>query len=171
MPPRCAKCATLGVPPLSFTDAARPLGVHTISGFKPLLTRVDGAAVEAMVESAAQPEAGAPAVLAEPVAEQIDIDAFARVDLRVARIVEAQHVKGADKLLQITVDAGEANPRTVFAGIKSAYAPEDLTGRLAVLVANLAPSPAASSRRRAIGTLFRPLPAAPTDGISWALSQ
>ena len=61
------------------------------------------------------------------------------MDLRVARIIDARHVDGADKLLQITVDAGEGRPRTVYAGIKAAYAPEDLVGRLAVLVANLAP--------------------------------
>jgi methionyl-tRNA synthetase len=69
----------------------------------------------------------------------ISIDDFARVDLRIARIVDAAHVEGADKLVKLTLDAGEGRPRTVFAGIKSAYRPEDLVGRLTPMVANLAP--------------------------------
>jgi methionyl-tRNA synthetase len=69
----------------------------------------------------------------------INIDDFAKVDLRVAKIVNAEHVEGADKLLRLTLDIGEEKPRNVFAGIKSAYAPEELTGRLTVMVANLAP--------------------------------
>ncbi|HXG29735.1 MAG TPA: methionine--tRNA ligase [Nevskiales bacterium] len=69
----------------------------------------------------------------------IAIDDFAKVDLRIARIVKAEHVEGADKLLRLTVDLGELGQRTVFAGIKSAYAPEQLEGRLTVVVANLAP--------------------------------
>jgi methionyl-tRNA synthetase len=70
---------------------------------------------------------------------EITIADFARVDLRIARIVAAEHVEGADKLLRLTLDIGEAQPRTVFAGIKSAYRPEDLVGRLTPMVANLAP--------------------------------
>jgi methionyl-tRNA synthetase len=69
----------------------------------------------------------------------IGIDDFNRVDLRIARIVAAEHVEGADKLLRLTLDIGEDKPRTVFAGIKSAYRPEDLVGRLTPMVANLAP--------------------------------
>ena len=67
------------------------------------------------------------------------IDDFAKLDLRIARIASAEAVEGADKLLKLTLDVGEAGARTVFAGIKSAYGPEALEGRLAVLVANLAP--------------------------------
>jgi methionyl-tRNA synthetase len=69
----------------------------------------------------------------------ISIDDFAKVDLRIARIVSAEPVDGADKLVRLTLDAGESRHRTVFAGIKSAYRPEDLVGRLTPMVANLAP--------------------------------
>ena len=74
-----------------------------------------------------------------PIAETISIDDFSKVDLRVARIVNAEHVEGAEKLLKLTLDIGEEKPRTVFAGIKSAYDPEKLKGRMTVMVANLAP--------------------------------
>ena len=67
------------------------------------------------------------------------IDDFAKIDLRIAKIVNAEHVEGADKLLKLTLDVGEGRHRTVFAGIKSAYRPEDLIGRLTPMVANLAP--------------------------------
>ena len=69
----------------------------------------------------------------------ISIDDFGRIDLRIARIVNAEHVEGAAKLLKLTLDIGESRHRTVFAGIKSAYEPEDLVGRLTPMVANLAP--------------------------------
>jgi methionyl-tRNA synthetase len=69
----------------------------------------------------------------------ISIDDFTKIDLRIAKIVKAQHVEGADKLLQLTLDIGEENTRNVFAGIKAHYNPEDLEGRLTVMVANLAP--------------------------------
>ena len=84
------------------------------------------------------------AVKATPVATTsedsvIGIEDFLKVDLRVAKVVAAATVEGSDKLLQLTLDAGEAEPRNVFSGIRSQYAPEDLTGKLVVLVANLAP--------------------------------
>jgi methionyl-tRNA synthetase len=82
-------------------------------------------------DAAASAGTGAPAT--------ISIDDFARVDLRIARIVAAEAVEGSDKLLRLTLDVGEARPRSVFSGIKSAYKPEDLVGRLTVMVANLAP--------------------------------
>ncbi|WP_297471559.1 methionine--tRNA ligase subunit beta, partial [Acidithiobacillus sp.] len=69
----------------------------------------------------------------------ISIDDFTKIDLRIARIVNAEHVEGAEKLLRLSLDIGEANPRQVFAGIKSAYDPASLIGRLTVMVANLAP--------------------------------
>jgi len=69
----------------------------------------------------------------------IGIEDFAKIDLRVAKIVNAEHIEGAEKLLRLTLDIGEAKPRTVFAGIKSAYDPEQLKGRMTVMVANLAP--------------------------------
>lgn len=80
---------------------------------------------------------GTPAV--EPMAETIAIDDFAKIDLRVAKIVACQRVEGSNKLLQLTLDVGEGKTRNVFSGIQSAYAPEDLVGKLTVMVANLAP--------------------------------
>jgi methionyl-tRNA synthetase len=74
----------------------------------------------------------------DPIAETISIDDFSKVDLRIARIAKAEHVEGAEKLLRLTLDLG-GETRNVFAGIKSAYAPEQLEGRLTVMVANLAP--------------------------------
>jgi methionyl-tRNA synthetase len=71
--------------------------------------------------------------------DTISIDDFSKIDLRIARIAEASHVEGADKLLRLSLDLGELGTRQVFAGIKSAYAPETLVGRLTVMVANLAP--------------------------------
>lgn len=113
-----------------------------INTFKPLMTRVDPKAIDAMIEDNKQPEttaAQASGPLAdEPLAPEISFDDFAKVDLRVALIKDAQHVEGADKLLQLTLDLG-GETRNVFSGIKSAYKPEDLVGKLTVMVANLAP--------------------------------
>ena len=74
----------------------------------------------------------------DTIADEISFDDFAKIDLRIAKIVNAQHVEGADKLLQLTLDIGN-NEKQVFAGIKSAYQPEDLVGKMTVMVANLAP--------------------------------
>ena len=120
---------------------------HVIQPFEPLMTRIEKDKIEAMIEEnkASLPvasEASAPVAEAkpaiEPIAETIGIEDFSKIDLRIARIVKAQHVEGADKLLQLTLDIG-SETRNVFAGIKSAYKPEDLEGRLTVMVANLAP--------------------------------
>ena len=73
------------------------------------------------------------------IADTIEFPDFAKVDLRVARIVKADHVEGADKLLQLTLDIGNGETRNVFSGIKAAYQPEDLEGKLTIMVANLAP--------------------------------
>jgi methionyl-tRNA synthetase len=98
---------------------------------------------ETLQVSAAPTAKAAPAASkAEPAqlaGDYISIDDFTKVDLRIARIVDAQHVEGAEKLLQLTLDIGEDKTRNVFAGIKSAYDPETLKGRLTVMVANLAP--------------------------------
>ena len=128
----------LNVPPLKWEDAGQPLLNHRINRFKPLLTRIEDKQIEAMVEETrAEPKlSGPPADM--PVADQISIDDFSRVDLRIARIVDASHVEGADKLLRLTLDLG-FDDRNIFAGIKSAYRPEDIKGRLTVVVANLAP--------------------------------
>jgi methionyl-tRNA synthetase len=121
---------------------------HTINTFQPLMTRIEKEKVDAMVDASKEnlvaTPTGAPVVAAKPAepeqTTEISIDDFMKVDLRVARIVNAQHVNGADKLLQLTLDIGEDQTRNVFAGIKSAYPePEKLIGRLTVMVANLAP--------------------------------
>ncbi len=112
---------------------------HTIKKFKPLITRIEKQAIENMVEESKQVTTlKAP----DPISEQISFDDFTRLDLRVARIVSAKLVEGADKLVQLTLDLGEPAggiQKNVFAGIKSAYSPEDLEGKLVVMVANLAP--------------------------------
>ena len=112
---------------------------HEINKFKPLITRIEKEAIDAMIEESKQDTAPK---ASDPVSDEITIDDFTRLDLRVARIAKAQHVEGADKLLQLTLDLGEPTggiQKNVFAGIKSAYAPEDLEGKLVVMVANLAP--------------------------------
>ena len=137
----------LRIAPLDWEALAWPLVDHTIGTFEPLMTRVDPKRVEGMLEASkedlAKRDTGQPAQApgpldADPIATAIPYDDFAKVDLRVARIVAASPVEGADKLLQLTLDLG-GETRNVFAGIKSAYAPADLEGRLTVMVANLAP--------------------------------
>ncbi|MBL8483642.1 MAG: methionine--tRNA ligase subunit beta, partial [Rhodocyclaceae bacterium] len=135
------------LPPLAWQDAARVLPAgHAINEYKHLMTRVERKQVDALIAAntetlapAAAGPAAAPAATIEAIAPQIGIDDFAKIDLRVARILAAEHVDGAAKLLKLTLDLGSGTPRTVFAGIKSAYAPGDLVGRLTVMVANLAP--------------------------------
>ena len=119
---------------------------HAINEYSHLITRIDPKSIEAMTEankeSLQQPAllvaSLAPAV-SEKAGDYISIDDFTKVDLRIAKIVNAEHVEGAEKLLRLSLDIGEANPRQVFAGIKSAYDPATLVGRLTVMVANLAP--------------------------------
>ncbi|ULQ46988.1 methionine--tRNA ligase [Flagellatimonas centrodinii] len=138
----------LAVPPLTWADAATPLLGHTIQPYAPLMTRIETPRVEAMLaaEAAAHPAAAAAAPVATAKAKVaqaddavISIDDFSKVDLRIARIVEADQVEGADKLLRLQLDLGPQGTRQVFAGIKKAYAPETLVGKLTVCVANLAP--------------------------------
>ncbi|HID44142.1 MAG TPA: methionine--tRNA ligase subunit beta, partial [Chromatiaceae bacterium] len=136
--------AFLNVPPLQWDDAAEPLLGHEINKFKPLMTRVDPKKIDAMIEASKEDMQAKPqkaAVKKEAAGEEtptIEFDDFAKVDLRVARIVKAGPVEGADKLLALTVDLG-GETRNIFAGIKAAYKPEELEGRLTVVVANLAP--------------------------------
>ena len=146
----------LAIEPLRFDSVDTLLLGHRIGVFVPLLTRVEPDKVAAMMaavqasqnESTASVGAGLPAINTpltdEPISPEIDYPTFAKIDLRIARIVNAEHVEGAEKLLKLSLDLGfDANGkpelRTVFSGIKSAYAPASLVGRLTVMVANLAP--------------------------------
>jgi methionyl-tRNA synthetase len=110
-----------------------------VGAYSHLMTRVEGKQLDALFEPPVPPAAEATLPGGSAIADTITIDDFAKIDLRVARIVDASQVEGSDKLLKLTLDAGEGRQRTVFSGIKSAYAPQDLVGRLTVLVANLAP--------------------------------
>ncbi len=166
--------AFLGVAPLVWADASRPLSSERpINAYKHLMTRVDPKQIEALVAAnrqSLQPANAAPdqqgsgnagaskgkgqqadgtsakntkGAKAETTVDNangvISIDDFAKIDLRVALIVDCKAVEGSDKLLQLTLDVGEQKTRNVFSGIKSAYRPEDLVGKLTVMVANLAP--------------------------------
>jgi len=132
----------LRIAPLTWNNFETPLLDYTIDRFQPLMTRIEKEQVDAIVEESKQgemPKAAPTGPLAkDPIAETVAYEDFAKVDLRIARIAKAEHVEGADKLLQLTLDLG-GETRNVFAGIKSAYRPEDLEGRLTVMVANLAP--------------------------------
>ena len=139
----------LNIAPLTWQDSQNLLFDHPVNTFEPLMTRVDADKVSAMMDASKEvlarmepkkPESTpSPWLEKEPVAAEITFDDFARVDLRIARIVNAELVEGAGKLLRLTLDIGEPEPRNVFAGIKSAYAPEALIGKHTVMVANLAP--------------------------------
>ncbi|MGC8116864.1 methionine--tRNA ligase [Metapseudomonas otitidis] len=137
----------LNVAPLSWNDHQVLLADHDLNPFNPLMTRIDPVKIDAMIAAskedlAAQNAAPAPAgngeLTKEPLAPEIAFDAFAAVDLRIALIEKAEFVEGADKLLRLTLDIGDAK-RNVFSGIKSAYPdPSKLEGRLTLYVANLA---------------------------------
>ena len=126
----------LRVEPLSFADAARALGAHTIGEYKHLMQRVDPKQLDALL---APTHIELPPPGGEGLAPEIKIDDFAKVDLRIAKIVDAELVDGSTKLLRLTLDVGEGKTRNVFSGIQSAYAPADLVGKFTVMVANLAP--------------------------------
>ncbi len=136
--------AFLEVPALQWRDAAKPLLGQSIRPYAVLATRIDPAAIKNMIEASKEDlksmsteQAAAKPAHTEPT--PISIEDFSKVDLRIGKIIKAEHVEGADKLLRLTVDLGDLGQRNVFAGIKSAYAPEQLEGRLTVVVANLAP--------------------------------
>ncbi|WP_028471342.1 methionine--tRNA ligase [Neptunomonas japonica] len=139
--------AFLNLDSLAWDTVKQPLTSHTVNKFKPLMQRVDEDKIAALIEDSRQTMEATPAVQApaessplsdDPISDTISFDDFAKVDLRVALIAKAEHVDGAKKLLRLTLDLG-GETRNVFAGIKSAYAPEDLQGKLTVMVANLAP--------------------------------
>ncbi len=115
-----------------------PLG-HELDSFKPLMQRVDTKQLEALFEAPAVPEPQKLTPGGEELAPTITIDDFAKIDLRIAKIVNCEAVEGSVKLLRLTLDVGEGKMRNVFSGIASAYKPEDLIGKHTVMVANLAP--------------------------------
>ncbi|MCJ2372966.1 methionine--tRNA ligase [Pseudomonas sp. RGM 3321] len=140
----------LNVEPLTWEDHKTLLGNHQLNPFSALMTRIDPLKVEAMAAaskqdltatdtSASSAPAGNGELAKDPLSAEIDFDAFAAVDLRVALILKAEHVEGADKLLRLTLDIGDEQ-RNVFSGIKSAYPnPSELEGRLTMMIANLKP--------------------------------
>ena len=157
MPTLVAEVETfLNVAKMAWSDVEVPLLNHQISSYKALATRIDPAQIKAMIAASTEslapaeapkaksakvapataPAAAAPAASGEAHAT---IEDFGKIDLRIARIENAESVEGADKLLRLTLDLGALGKRQVFAGIKSAYPPEKLVGRLTVMVANLAP--------------------------------
>jgi methionyl-tRNA synthetase len=150
----------LNRPITDWSESQSPLTGTPVSPFTHLMKRIEAKQVEAMIEEsksenateAAPVSAAGPAfhpadkwqdagssLANEPLAAECTIDDFAKVDLRVARVLEANHVEGANKLLQLTLSLGGGETRNVFAGIKAAYKPEDLVGRLVICVANLKP--------------------------------
>jgi methionyl-tRNA synthetase len=132
--------AFLQVPPLQWADAQRAMGAHTVGAWQHLMQRVDPARVEALFEPPPAPAApAAPLPGGEALAPEIGIADFTKVDLRIARIVAAERVEGSTKLLRLTLDVGEGRHRNVFSGIAANYEPEQLAGKLTVMVANLAP--------------------------------
>jgi methionyl-tRNA synthetase len=151
--PRLARHAgeLLGKPIERWDEAQQPLVGTPVGRFEHMMQRVDRAKVEAMIAASTEPaedDSSGPATVpfdsgdaltAEPLSEQITFDEFAKVDLRVARVLAAEDVPGAKKLVQLTLSLGGQERRSVFAGIKGAYKPEDLVGRLVICAANLAP--------------------------------
>ena len=135
----------LNAKPLVFSDASASLGKgHVIGDYKHLMQRVDPKQLEALFEpppsaEPAQPEAEVTVPGGEELAPAITIDDFAKIDLRIAKIVNCEAVEGSVKLLRLTLDVGEGKHRNVFSGIASSYKPEDLIGKHTVMVANLAP--------------------------------
>ena len=139
----------LNVAPLTWDDHLTLLGNHQLNPFQALMTRIDPAKVEAMTNASKEDLAasatdtgaaqGNGELINDPLSPEIDFDAFAAIDLRVALIEKAEHVEGADKLLRLTLDIGDEK-RNVFSGIKSAYPnPAELEGRLTMMIANLKP--------------------------------
>lgn len=128
----------LSVPPLKWSDKNTPLCNHRLSPFKPFLTRIDPKQIEEMMMTADETKIENNALQTNKDNQTISIDDFNKIDLRVGKIKEAESVENADKLLKLIVEMGEET-RQIFAGIKSAYQPDELIGRHVVVVANLAP--------------------------------
>jgi methionyl-tRNA synthetase len=131
--------AFLNIEPLKWSDINTVLEDHAINKFKPMIQRIEMKQLEAMVEeSKVEAEEANQSQLADPIKPEIEFADFDKVDLRIAKIIKAEHVEGAEKLLKLQLDL-DGETKQVFAGIKSAYAPEELEGKLTVMVANLKP--------------------------------
>ena len=142
----------LGDPITYWEQAGTPLTGTPVAKFEHMMKRIEEKDVDAMIDESKEENAAAAAevnatqyndsaqpLIDEPLADEITFDEFVKIDLRVARVVKAEHVEEANKLLKLTLSLGGNETRQVFAGIKKAYNPEDLEGRLVVMVANLAP--------------------------------
>nr|WP_297458587.1 methionine--tRNA ligase [uncultured Halomonas sp.] len=138
--------AFLNLDSLDWQSRCEVLEGHVIGKFKPLMTRIERDKIDAMIDASKEvlaeekklKETAKGPLADNPIADEIGFDDFAKIDLRIVRIAKAEYVEGADKLLKLTLDLG-GETRTVFSGIRSAYAPEALEGHLTVMVANLAP--------------------------------
>ncbi len=132
--------AFLSIAPLAWASAAEPLSsVNPIKPYQHLMQRVDMVRQldQLLPDHVPEPKVRAPG--GEAIAPEVTIDDFSKMDLRVAKVIKCQKVEGSTKLLQFTLDVGEGKTRNVFSGIQSAYTPEDLEGRLIIMIANLAP--------------------------------
>ena len=153
---------------------ATPLLDHTVNIFIPLMTRVEADKISSIIDDSKEnlektidtssPNTKKQEPKFEPIADTIEFNDFAKLDLRIAKIIKATHVKDSDKLLQLTVDIGDET-RNIFAGIKSAYSPEDLEGKLTLVIANLAPR-----KMRFGNSEGMVLAAGPGDKDIWILS-
>ncbi|MFL2526823.1 MAG: methionine--tRNA ligase [Candidatus Azotimanducaceae bacterium] len=133
--------AFLNCEPLDWSSINQPLLKHKVNKFKPMLQRLETKTVEKLIAKP-KPQQDQDNKMSASDAEierHIDINDFAKVQMKVAQIVSAEHVEGADKLLKLQMDIGEETNKTVFSGIKSAYSPDELTGKLTVMVTNLQP--------------------------------
>jgi methionyl-tRNA synthetase len=155
--------ALLGSAMDAWSLAQTPLTGRGVAKFEHMMARVEAAKVEEMF-TPEEPTPSSPSLDKEPLADEITIDDFLKVDLRVAEVLEAKQVEGAQKLLQLTLGLGGDVRRNVFAGIKSAYDPEQLVGRLVLYVANLKP------RKMKFGVSEGMVAAAGTDGEVYLMS-
>jgi methionyl-tRNA synthetase len=130
----------LNVGKLSFTDVDKLLENHKINTFERLIDRVEKEKVDAMVEESKESQVPqpVPVTLSEPIAPECTIEDFAKIDLRIAKVIKAEAVAGADKLLYLKLDLGGVE-KNVFAGIAQAYKPQDLMGKIVICLANLKP--------------------------------
>ena len=131
----------LNCEPMNWSDIDSPLTNNQLNPFKPMLSRIEDKTVEKLITSSKPPDNEEEKISLTSPAENdhIDIKDFSKIEMKVAKVITASEVEGADKLLQLTLDVGDATPRSIFSGIKSAYSPQELENRLVIVVTNLAP--------------------------------